>query len=864
MPGFFRSLFEPSGKSVLKQVRRREERLRELTDDQLRVVVDGVRERLRAGEDALSEMAEVFAAVVVASERTLGMRHFDVQILGGVELARGRVVEMKTGEGKTLVATLPATLHALSGQGLHVVTVNDYLARRDAEWMGPIYELLGLSVGVIQETMGGSRLEELEARQVAYGCDITYVTNSELVFDSLRDNLAYRPAEVVQRGHWYAIVDEVDLLLIDEAQTPLIISGPGRDDPTLIRQANAAVARLTPDRHWKADHKTRSAYLTEAGLDRVQRRLKSGSLYAPENLPWAHAVYQALQGHAIYERDVEYIVAGDEIHIVDEHTGRVSPEKRYSNGLHQALEAKEGVTIKSEDLTLAKTSYQYFFRGYTGLGGMTGTAWSEREELRKTYHLKVVRIPTHKPMIREDFERVVYLTLEEKREAVEAEIAEAHEAGRPALVGTVSVEESEALAARLRRLGIDHEVLNARLHEREAEIVAQAGRAGAVTISTNMAGRGTDIQLGGNAEALAAEEAEPGSVAYQEALARAEAVVAAEREQVLVAGGLLVVGTGEHESVRIDNQLRGRAGRQGDPGGSVYYVSLEDPVYRRFGQKKVLSALLAELEDHPEGEQVDDPAVLAVLEELRRKVEVENQAVRQEVFKYDSVVHDRRERIWGWRRSLLGTQERDQWLESTRDMIRDLLERLDEELEVEVEEGEGKPTARQRWEAILRRVLGWLPAEELDEAAVVELDQAVELLFDRYQRRLDTPAADAVLGWERQVLLDVIDLLWPQYLNDLERVEEGIWMRSFAQIDPFVEFRKEAAVMFGQLLRDIEIDVLRAWLSVEVVEADGEAGAELPAATLRLEADLPGASERGPVDDPFGRAGPARRRTRRR
>ncbi len=816
MLDFLNNFFEPSARATIKKVRAAEERMRKLTDGGLRVRTDSFRERLQRGESLASLLPDAFACVIVAAERTVGMRHFDVQIQGGVELARGRIVEMKTGEGKTLVATLPAYLHALSGDGVHIVTVNDYLASRDAEWMGPIFELLGLTVGCVQERMGADRRDETRLRRAEYGCDITYVTNSELVFDFLRDNLAFHPDEIVQRGFNFAIVDEVDLLLIDEAQTPLIISGPGRDDPTQIRQADAAVRGLDVGRDYKTDHRRRAVALTDSGIVAIEETLGVGSLTDTQNLPWAHAVYQSLQAHGIYERDIEYIVEGDEIHIVDEHTGRVSPDKRFSNGLHQALEAKEGVTIQDEDLTLAKTSYQYYFRTYPGLSGMTGTAWSEREELRKTYFRKVVRIPTHERMIREDYERVVFLTMGEKHEAVLNEIEEMCGRGRPILVGTVSVEESERLSVLLIDRDVPHSVLNARHDQDEASIIAQAGRPGAVTISTNMAGRGTDIMLGGNPRYLAAEIAELGTEEHRDALERFGEECSELHEQVVESGGLHVIGTGEHESVRLDNQLRGRAGRQGDPGSSSFYVCIEDPVYRRFGQKKVLPHLWDHLEDHGEDEEITDPMVLSALNELRRKVEVENQAIRLDVLKYDAVIHDRREAIWGWRRDLLEAQEPEDWKSKGRTLIEDLLQRLEEELDSELErsaEEKGTPTSRQKWNDIIGRVYGWLPAPN-GETSPAQLSQAADVVHARYLDRFGGEMDRFLIEWERMSLLGIIDQLWPQYLNDLERVEEGIWMRSYAQQDPFVEFRREAAVMYGGLMRDIELNALRGWLSV--------------------------------------------------
>ena len=837
MWSFLRSVVKPSVRALLRKVRRWEADWQHLSDHELRGKTDEFRNRLADGDEIFELLPEAFACVVLVAERTVGMRHFDVQVQGGIELAKGNVVEMKTGEGKTLVATLPAYLHALAGHGVHIVTVNDYLARRDAEWMGPIYDALGLSVGVIQERMGSSRVREISSRRAAYACDVTYVTNSELVFDSLRDNLASHPEEIVQRGHHFAIVDEVDLLLIDEARTPLIISGRGDDNISLIRKVDALIRSLDQGQDYEVDERHRSAFLTERGRNRVESALGVGSLHDVTNLAWTQAIYQALQAYGVYRRDIEYIVTDGEIHIVDEHTGRVSPEKRYSNGLHQAIEAKEGVAIRNENHTLAKTSYQFFFRGYAGLCGMTGTARSEHEEFRKIYQLKVVSVPTNKPMIREDYERIVYVTMEEKLRAVIEEIIDAHESGRPVLVGTVSVRESEALSARLKIHGVKHNVLNARHHEHEAVLIARAGIMGSVTISTNMAGRGTDIVLGGSPQALTDEIEQEEGLNREQALALAEARCAEERARILEAGGLLVVGTGEHDSVRIDDQLRGRSGRQGDPGSTVYFVSLEDPVYQKFGQKAVLPALFDALAGHPGDEPVEAPTVVAALTELRRKVEVENEAIRLNVFKYDAVVHDRRERIWGWRRKLLTTQEQEAWTESVGDLIDDLLARLEEEAELaEAEAGTaGRSTARERWESILCSVLGPLPSSDLRDTVIVERQHAVDILFERYLARHAALVAAAITDWERLVLLNIIDELWTQYLHDLERVEDGIWMSSYAQRDPFVEFRKEAAVMFGQLLRDIEINALRTWLSlvVKAPEAAVEAAVGVGSAESR-------------------------------
>ncbi|RJO74299.1 MAG: preprotein translocase subunit SecA [Myxococcales bacterium] len=808
-------LTEPSAKAVLGRVNARREETRALSDAALRAKTGEFKARLEKGERLFSLMPEAFAAVREAARRTIGLEPFDVQILGGVQLAKGRIVEMKTGEGKTLVATLPACLHALAGQGVHVVTVNDYLARRDADWMGAVYAFLGLSVGCIQERMGDSPYEEGRARKAAYACDVTYGTNSELVFDLLRDNLAYSLDDVVHRGQHYAIVDEVDLLLIDEAQTPLIISGKGEEDKGIFKTVDRITRTLKEGPDYQADRKTRTAALTDEGLTRVERSLGVGSLSHPDNLPWMHAVHQSLQAHAVFGRDVEYIVEDGRVFIVDEHTGRVSEDKRFSDGLHQALEAKEGVPIQTEDVTLAKTSYQHYFLGYRTLAGMTGTAWSEREEFAKIYGRKVVRLPTHRPMVRKDYERIVFKTLEAKHNAVVEEVVEAHEAGRPVLVGSVSVAESERLSALLSRRGVPHHVLNAKQHAREAEIVVLAGARGAVTISTNMAGRGTDIMLGGNPEALAARETAPSSPAHAEALARAKRQCAEEHDAIAEAGGLYVIGTGEHESVRIDNQLRGRSGRQGDPGSSIYFVSLDDPVYQKFGRERTLPELRRLLENHPDDEPVENPRVGSALKELRKKVEIENYAIRVDVFKFDTVVAERRTSIWNWRRSLLEQGDLDAWRGEAEELAADALDAVYDELRrAPRDEADAGPPPTQ--DALWRLALAQLFGRALDEGTTIfDADRAHTLLVERYRARFGLGMDEPIAGWERRTLLDTIDHLWTQFLTDLERVETGIGLRGYASLDPFIEFRKEAGQLFGQFMRDVRLHAARAWLAVD-------------------------------------------------
>ena len=823
MWSLFKGLFEASDRSLLRRINRLEESFRAIPDGELATSLQLLKQRLAKGESLMALLPESFALVREAARRSLNMRHFDVQLIGGIELARGRIVEMATGEGKTLVATLAAVLHAMGGQGVHVVTVNDYLATRDAEWMGRVYRLLGLSVGVIQEEMGQSYEKELVARRAAYACDITYATNHELVFDFLRDNLAATAEEVVQRGFNFCIVDEVDLILIDEAQTPLIISGPSDENPRYFQTVDHALRRLSAQRDYTVDRKSRTASLTDEGLTRLEAALGVGSLAHPDNLHWMHAAHQALQAHAVYENDVDYIVEEGRVHIVDEYTGRVSPDKRFSDGLHQALEAKERVEIQGEDVTLAKTSYQHFFRGYPGLCGMTGTAYSEREEFRKVYFRKTRRIPSHKPMIRKDYRRLVFKTLAAKQRAVVREIAEAHVLGRPILVGSVSVRESEQLSRLLDQTEIPHQVLNAKQDDQEAAIVAQAGRMGAVTVSTNMAGRGTDIILGGNPEKLAEGEGLLGSPAYSQALERYRDVCAQEQKRIMAAGGLYVIGTGEHESVRLDNQLRGRAGRQGDPGSSAFFVSFEDPIYRAFGQMGALKQLQEMCAELPDDDPVENPQVEAILSALREKVVVENEAVRFEVLKYDTVIHEQRETAWSWRRSLLGARDMEDWRESVRDLLHDLMPRVKEAILRRISESDetgdvGLDAVKGNvWSKIVEVISGQTLGSE--EKAPLNGDEAEDLLMRRYLQRFGGPSDEALMNWERQTLLQVLDKLWTQYLTDLERIDEGIGLRGYGNLDPLVEFRREAGILFDELMYNVERHAFRLWFAVNPILA---------------------------------------------
>ncbi|MBN2493995.1 MAG: preprotein translocase subunit SecA [Deltaproteobacteria bacterium] len=777
-----------------------------------------LRVRARSGEPLDRLLVETFAVVFEAARRTIGLTPFPSQVMGAAALHRGVVVEMKTGEGKTLTATMPVALNALAGKGVHVVTVNDYLASRDAETMGPIYRFMGLGVAAVTEEMDP---DEPTERKQAYAADVTYVTNHELVFDYLRDNLAMSLEEQVllHRPLHFALVDEVDFLLLDEARTPLIISDPTGDEPGLCLQARDIVARLQPGRHFKVDHRARQVSPTESGWTAMQRAAGVSNLASDSSREWQHALYNALLARAVYERDVDYIVDEDKVVLVDEFTGRISPDKRMADGLHQALEAKEDVEVRPEDRTLAKTSYQNYFRLYPRLAGMTGTAWTAREELVNVYGLQVVVVPTHEPMIRIDHQPVVYRSLEEKHAALVGEIERLHAAGRPVLVGSTSVKESEQLSARLDERSLIHAMLNAKNHRKEAAVIAQAGRSGAVTISTNMAGRGVDIMLGGLPDA------------DRDATACAE-----DRALVRAAGGLAVLGTGLHESRRIDDQLRGRSGRQGDPGSSRFFLSLDDPIYRQFGETEhrlqtgpeppLLTRLRARLVAHPPGQPVRDRSVLEALRQLQRKVEVESEAIRKDVLKYDLVIEEQRQQVFAWRVELLGD-------------TRAAATRLDELAASAAEAIVSRHLARERAldadgltrlreEAAVR--FGIDPTEGLADHETAHPDRLVREVERRLDERLAVLRSE--LGAEeleelaRQVLLSIIDARWTDHLGELERVDEGIGLRSYAELDPALEFRREASVLFDDLVECIHLEFLEALLTAQVVEdeVDEESG----------------------------------------
>jgi preprotein translocase subunit SecA len=767
---------------------------------------DEFKNRLAKGETLDALLPEAFAVVREASKRTLEMRHFDVQLIGGIVLHEGKIAEMRTGEGKTLVATLTVYLNALTGKGVHVVTVNDYLARRDADWMGQIYRFLGMSVGVV---IAGMSPEE---KRAAYGADITYGTNNEYGFDYLRDNMAFGLEQKVQRPLHYALVDEVDSILIDEARTPLIISGPAEESSELYRKVNEIVPRLTrqkeeegPGDYW-VDEKTKQVYLTEVGHEQVEDLLlevgllRSGeSLYDAANLGVFHHLNACLRAHALFHKDVEYIVRGGEIIIVDEFTGRTMPGRRWSDGLHQAIEAKEGVSIQAENQTLASITFQNYFRLYQKLAGMTGTADTEAFEFEQIYGLEVIVVPTHLKMIREDKGDLVFLTPSEKFEAVLDDIRDCRKRGQPTLVGTTSIEVSELLSGLLAKEKIPHEVLNAKQHEREAEIIAQAGRPGAVTIATNMAGRGTDIVLGGNWQAeLKAMSAEIGEMARE----AARQAWQQRHEQVVAAGGLHVIGTERHESRRIDNQLRGRSGRQGDPGSSRFYLSLEDNLLRIFASDRV-AGLMQKL-GMEKGEAIEHPWVTKAIENAQRKVEAHNFDIRKNLLEFDDVANDQRKVMYGWRNELMEAEDVSATLKDLRaDVLKQVIDpcipphSLEEQWNVA-----GLEEALEREFGLALPIRAWLDAdhnlheEPLRERIHAELEQV-------YAAKEAQVGGPWMRQFEKAVLLQVLDSHWREHLAAMDYLRQGIHLRGYAQKNPKQEYKREAFEMFQAMVQRI-------------------------------------------------------------
>jgi preprotein translocase subunit SecA len=822
---------------IITRINDLEPSVEKLSDEDLKRQTVLFRERLDKGESLDDLLPEAFATVREASRRVTGMRHFDVQMIGGTVLHQGRIAEMRTGEGKTLVATLPVYLNALAGRGVHVVTVNDYLAKRDAEWMGKIYKFLGMSVGIIQNHLYD------DERQEAYGADITYGTNNEYGFDYLRDNMKYSISSCVQRGHHFAIVDEVDSILIDEARTPLIIAGPSDDSTEKYYLANDIIPRLNKETDYLVDEKSHTAALTEAGVDHAEKLLGCGNLYDPANREILHCVNQALKAHTLYRLDKQYIVKDGQVVIVDEHTGRLMDGRRWSDGLHQAVEAKEGVKIEQETQTLATITLQNYFRMYDKLAGMTGTAETEAAEFAKIYNLDVTGIPTNMPMVRRDNSDVIYRTAEEKWNAVVEEIKELYEKGQPVLVGTASVENSELLSRKLKPLGVPHNVLNAKYHEREAEIVAQAGRKGAVTIATNMAGRGTDILLGGNAEFLAREllkkeqinpdEATPEQL--EDAVKRVKEEIVKEHDAVTHAGGLHIIGTERHESRRIDNQLRGRAGRQGDPGSSRFYLSLEDDLMRIFGGDRVKNLMLTL--GMEEGVAIESRMVSKRVEGAQKSVEAHNFSIRKHLLEYDDVMNKQRETIYGLRRELMeGAEGGREFIHVAEDLLYDVIDRYT---------GDGRKP--DEWDVAglkitLRDLYAYdADAENLDFDAhsTDELKEIIwKTLSTHYREKEAKAGVEQMRDMERYITLNVIDAQWKDHLLQLDHLKEGIGLRGYGQKDPLIEYKKESRNLFDEMIDRIDEECVRMLFNmrVEIAETAPVSFEESPAAAAALAA----------------------------
>jgi preprotein translocase subunit SecA len=807
---------------IVEQISALEPQISSLPNEKLQAKTSEFKERLQRGESIEDILPEAFAVVRETGKRILNMRHFDVQLIGGCVLHQGRISEMKTGEGKTLVATLPAYLNSLEGKGVHVVTVNDYLARRDSEWMGRLYKFLGLSVGVIQHGIDD------QERRASYGSDITYGTNNEFGFDYLRDNMKFDVAQRTQREHHYAIVDEVDSILIDEARTPLIISGPSDESTDKYFRIDKIIPKLRRDIDYQVDEKHRTATLTEEGVARSESLLAVDNLYDPTNMEILHHINQALKAHTLYKRDVEYVVKDGEVMIVDEFTGRLMPGRRWSDGLHQAVEAKEGIRIQQENQTLATITFQNYFRMYRKLAGMTGTAETEAEEFLKIYKLDVVVIPTNQTLRRIENPDVIYRTEREKFDAVVKEIKQCNERGQPTLVGTISIDRSEKLASMLKRMGVKHVVLNAKYHEKEAEIVAQAGRKSAVTIATNMAGRGTDILLGGNADFMARDvlrkkEIDPATATpeqWNDALAQVRPQIDKEHEEVVQLGGLHIIGTERHEARRIDNQLCGRSGRQGDPGSSRFYVSLEDDLMRIFAADRI-SGIMQRL-GMEEGVPIESRFVSKQIENAQKRVEGQNFGYRKHVLEYDDVMNKQREAVYGLRRQLLEGEDQKEYLMGIAD---DIMSGL-------VVQHAGSETHPEEWDiealstAVLQQFGFDYRNEGIDPSQLGSKDLE-DALVEKAHEKYD--AKEAIIGsgpmryHERMIMLQIVDSHWKDHLLGMDHLKEGIGLRGYGQRDPLVEYKKESFELFEDLMGRIEEDTIRFLFLLQPVEEKKQA-----------------------------------------
>ncbi len=788
-----------------------EAKYKNMADDRLIAQTGLLKEKLEKGASVDDIHNDAFAVCREAAIRVLGMRHYDVQLIGGMTLNSGSIAEMKTGEGKTLVATLPVYLNALTGRGVHVVTVNDYLASRDAEWMGQLYKFLGMSVGVIKHELADFQRKE------AYGCDITYATNNELGFDYLRDNMKFSLDDYVQRELHYAIVDECDSILIDEARTPLIISGPAEDYTEKYIEINKIIPHLKHELHFTSEEKNKTVSLTDEGNTKVEELLGIENLYDAAHIDTVHHVYQALKAHHMYRKDVDYMIVDKEIVIVDEFTGRLMEGRRWSEGLHQAVEAKENVPVKSENQTLASITFQNYFRMYSKLSGMTGTADTEAVEFKKIYDLDVSVIPTNKPIARIDRDDVVYKSDNAKYNAIVNDIKSRSEKGQPILVGTASIEKSEVISRALGKAGIKHEVLNAKHHEREADIVAQAGRKGAITIATNMAGRGTDIVLGGNSANLAKQvNPDEESSEYKDAFKKFETECEAEKKEVLSAGGLYIIGTERHESRRIDNQLRGRSGRQGDPGESMFYLSLEDDLMRRFGGDR-LGKIMNTL-NVPEDEPITHKMVSRSIEGAQRKVEGHNFDIRKHLLEYDDVMNQQRHAIYGLRREILeGGEVSSKVLEMLGDVTSDLLDDF-----------AGIDTKREHWDldalrtGIEKQFGLRILAEDLDKPDADALTEVVQKGVQEVYNHQKTHMGDLFEEVQKSLLLGAIDHWWKEHLQRIDKLRDWVSLKAYAQKDPLLEYKKEAFNMYHEMQKTIRKDVIEKLCKIQLVR-EGEA-----------------------------------------
>jgi preprotein translocase subunit SecA len=897
---------------MVAEINAQESATQQLSDDQLRAKTGEFRQRLADGATLEDLIPEAFSVVREAGRRTLNMRHFDVQLIGGIVLHRGRIAEMKTGEGKTLVATLPAYLNALEGKGVHVVTVNDYLARRDSEWMGRIYRFLGMSVGVIQHELND------QERQVAYGCDITYGTNNEFGFDYLRDNMKFDLAHYVQRGHHFAIVDEVDSILIDEARTPLIISGPAEESTDLYYEVDRIIPKLVPgavtqgnvkaeDREalettgdFIKDEKHKTVTLTESGMAKAEKMLAhrlqagSGGLYDPVNMPLLHHVNQALRAHTLFHLDVEYMIKDGQVVIVDEFTGRLMPGRRWSDGLHQAVEAKEKVKIERENQTLATVTFQNYFRKYGKLSGMTGTADTEAEEFAKIYKLDVMVIPTNRELRRIEEPDTVYRTEKEKYEAIVTDIIEQQKQGRPVLVGTVSIEKSERLSKLLKLRGVRHVVLNAKYHAQEAEIVAQAGRKATVTIATNMAGRGTDILLGGNAEFMARQQTLADEIAerlpkgeekfvdddefvyfyhlnafyrvprqaYERIFQSFKSQTDAEHDEVVSLGGLHIVATERHEARRIDNQLRGRAGRQGDPGSSRFYLSLEDDLMRIFGSDRI-SGLMQRL-GMEEGVPIEHRMVTNAIARAQKQVEAQNFSVRKHLLEYDDVMNKQRESVYALRRELL--EGKIHLTEAEAVDSREYLVTLAEELLESTVDRYAGPSVEpdERDYGALTAAVAEIYGLDTDELNGIELDgkntdQMTDALWqpvlEKYEKKEGLVPTDILRRVERDIMLQIVDAQWKDHLYSLDHLKEGIGLRGYGQRDPLVEYKKESFALFQAMKDRIEEEIVRYLWRLTPVLGDDPNAAPVRQPPARRPPQITMSAQQAPPPSPFGAIG---------